>query len=382
MFELFLVAYPWDVPVEHLGEELDRLRGEVGVTGLSLWVAAPPATQFRAVGLNPRVLHTRGGVLFQPTERHYAQTRCQPVVSSWSTAGNPLARISKACAAHGMRLRVMVSASATGRMAERYPEFTCRNAFGDESQTRLCLANPEVQSYLRGMVMDLSSDDGVCALTLADFDIDWSDAEVEKLQTAFVGGPIERSLLATCFCGSCRERAQSAGVDAEAARQTAEGLLQEAMEHGHRQDGSLEDCFAEHPGLGEYRRRQTEELNSLLRKTKEACRCELLLERRADRSGEDAAGGLDLSIPDAVITCVDDLDELSRAAPPGARRNEVRLPAASAVGAVGDRLVGVLPEAVQAGFAALEIDNYGLLPRAALATLKRAIRFARRTAAP
>jgi hypothetical protein len=44
--------------------------------------------------------------------------------------------------------------------------------------------------------------------------------------------------------------------------------------------------------------------------------------------------------------------------------------------------VGVLPEAVQAGFVALEIDNYGILPRAALATLKRAIRFARRTAAP
>jgi len=189
-------------------------------------------------------------------------------------------------------------------------------------------------------------------------------------------------LLATCFCGSCRERAQSAGVDAEAARQTVEGLLQDAMEHGHRRDGSIEDCLAEHADLGEYRRRQTEELNSLLRKIKEACRCELLLERHAECGGDDVADRLDLSIPDAVITCVDDLDQLSRAAPPGARRSEVRLPAACAVGAAGDRLVGVLPEAVQAGFAALEVDNYGLLPRAGFATLKRAIRFARRTAAP
>jgi len=232
------------------------------------------------------------------------------------------------------------------------------------------------------MVTDLSSNDGVGALTLADVDIRWSDAEVEKLQTAFVCGPIERSLLATCFCESCRHFARSAGIDADAARRTVEGVLQDAIERGRCHEGSLADCLAEHAELGEYRCDQAEELNSLLRKLKGACRCELLLERHAECSGEDAAGGLDLSIPDAVITCVDDLDQLSRAAPPGARRNEVRLPAASAGGAAGDRLVGVLPEAAQAGFAALEVDNYGLLPRAGFATLKRAIRFARRTAAP
>ena len=140
--------------------------------------------------------------------------------------------------------------------------------------------------------------------------------------------------------------------------------------------------MAEHHELGEYRRGQTEELNSLLRKLKEACRGELLLVQRADDCGETAADGLDLSIPSAVITRIDDLGQLSRAAPSGTRRNEVRLPAACAVGAAGDRLVGVLPEAARAGFTALEVDNYGILPRAALATLKRAMRFARRTAAP
>ncbi|MEK7757369.1 MAG: hypothetical protein AAB385_09190, partial [Planctomycetota bacterium] len=188
MFELFIVAYPWDLPAEDVGGVLDQLRGEVGVTGLSLWVAAPPTAQLRAsaprplsLGANvssarrPRVFRTRGGVFFQPADRHYAQTRCQPIVSSWVTMGNPLATIAKACAGRGLNLRAIVSAAAAGRMAERYPEFACRSAFGDESRARLCLANAEVQTYLRAMALDLSTNAGVTALTLTDFDIRWSD---------------------------------------------------------------------------------------------------------------------------------------------------------------------------------------------------------------
>jgi hypothetical protein len=378
MFELFLVAYPWDLSVEDVGDVLERLRGEVGITGLSLWVAAPPLAQLRAIPRTPRVFQTRGGAFFQPAQRHYTQTRCQPIMSSWVTMGSPLAQISKACAGRGLKLRAIVSAAAAGRMAERYPEFTCRNAFGDESHARLCLANAEVQTYLRAMALDLSSHDGVSALTLADFDVRWSDAD--GFQNAVPLGPVERSLLAVCFCESCRQRSQSAGIDVEAARRAVEQTVDEAFDHGPRDEVSIEDFFAEHERLSEHRRRQVEDLNSLLRKIKEACRCDLLLERRAGDSQDNAAGGLDLSIPSAVITRVDDPVELPHVMPSRARRHELRLAATSAVGPAGARLVRILPDAAQAGFAAVEIDHYGVLSESALTTLKQAIRFARRGA--
>ena len=391
MFELFIVAYPWDLPAEDVGGVLDQLRGEVGVSGLSLWVAAPPSAQLRASAprplslgatvssaRRPRVFRTRGGVFFQPADRHYTQTRCQPIVSSWVTMGNPLATIAKACAGRGLSLRAIVSAAAAGRMAERYPEFACRSAFGDESSARLCLANAEVQTYLRGMALDLSTNAGVTALTLADFDVRWSDAD--NFHAGVPLGVVERSLLAVCFCESCVQRSQSAGIDVEAARRAVEQTVNLAFERGPREETQIEDFFAEHESLAEHRRRQIEDLNTLLRKLKEACRCDLLLERTATDLGPDVASGLDLSIPSAVITRVGDPARLPTVMPPRARRNELQLAASSTIGPAASRLVGILPDAAKAGFAAVEIDHYGLLSESALTTLKQAIRFARRSA--
>ncbi|MEK7755692.1 MAG: hypothetical protein AAB385_00565, partial [Planctomycetota bacterium] len=65
--------------------------------------------------------------------------------------------------------------------------------------------------------------------------------------------------------------------------------------------------------------------------------------------------------------------------PSRARRNELQLAATSAIGPAASRLVGILPDAAQVGFAAVEIDHYGLLSESALTTLKQAIRFARRS---
>lgn len=380
MFELFLVAYPWDLTVEDAAGALDRLYGDLGVSGISLWVAAPPSNQLRAFHRNPRVFRTRGGVFFQPLHRHYEQTRCQPIVSSWITMGNPLAEISRACADRGLTFRVIVSAAAAGRMAERYPEFACKSAFGDESRTRLCLANAEVQSCLRAMALDLSSTAGVSALTLADFEIRWSDAD--DVQPRVLPGPVERSLLAVCFCESCVRRSQSAGIDVEAARRIVDGAVDDAFEHGPRDESQRDDFFAENASLSEHRRRQIEELNALLRKIKECCRVDLLLERYERDPPADAASGLDLSVPSAVITRVNDPADLSAVTPSRARRNELRLPANSAVGSAGAQLVRILPDVAKAGFAAVEIDHYGALSESAFTTLKQAVRFARRSAVP
>lgn len=378
MFEFFLVAYPWDLPAEDVGSVLDQLRGEVGVTGISLWSGVPPTIQLRAGARYPRVFRTRGGVFFQPAQRHYTQTRCQPIVSSWVTMGNPLAPIAKACAGRGLTLRVIVSAAATGLMAERYPEFACRNAFGDESRARLCPANAEVQTYLRGLTLDLSTSVGVTALTLVDFDIRWSDAD--DLHAGILLGPLQRSLLAVCFCESCAQRSQNAGIDVESARRAVEQTVNLAFEQGPGEGTQLEVFFAEHESLAEHRHRQFEELTTLLRKLKETCRCDLLLKRTANDSGLDVANELDYSIPSTVITRVDDTARLPIVTPLRARRNELQLAATSAVGPAASRLVGILPDAAKAGFIAVEIDHYGLLSESALTTLKQAIRFARRSA--
>ncbi|MGB2985153.1 MAG: hypothetical protein WBE26_04665, partial [Phycisphaerae bacterium] len=120
--QVFLTAYPWDLLDEDLGTVLDRLHGEIGVTGVSVWVSSPALTQLRVRDVEPRVFRTRGGLFFHPDEQRYVATRCKPVVSSRHKTRNPLARIADACAERALELRVIVSAAATGRLAQRYPE--------------------------------------------------------------------------------------------------------------------------------------------------------------------------------------------------------------------------------------------------------------------
>jgi len=159
-----------------------------------------------------------------------------------------------------------------------------------------------------------------------------------------------------------------------------EQAVNSAFEQGPCEESQVENFFAEHESLAEHRRRQIEDLNTLLRKLKEVCRCDLILERAAADPGADMASGLDLSIPSAVITRVGDPARLPTLLPLRAKRNELQLSATAAIGPAAPRLVGILPDAVQAGFAAVEIDHFGLLSESALTTLKQAIRFARRSA--
>ncbi len=377
MVEFFVVAYPWDLPAENVGGALDQLHGGVGFSGLSLWAGIPHTIHLRAVHRNPRTFRTRGGLFFQPAERLYAQTRCQPIVSSWLATGDPLAHLSRACKERDLKLRVMVSA-AVGQMAERYPEFSCRNAFGDESYTRLCPANPEVENYLLAMAMDLSSNERVSAICLSDWDIRWPD--VDELPASNGLGPVERSLLSVCFCPSCNRRSQSAGIDVEAAQRSVQETVDQSLDRGPAEETLFDKGMTSQPGsLSDHRRTQIEALNALLRRMREACRCELILVRGTDDVPNKGAGELDLSIPSAVITQMDDAGELPSVLPAVGKRNELQLPARWAVGIESSRLVQVLPEAVRAGFTAVGIDHYGLLTDSSLTTLKQAIRFARRS---
>ena len=260
---VFLTAYPWDLLDGDLGATLDRLHGEVGVTGVSVWVGLPPITHLRMRDVEPRVFRTRGGLFFHPDEQHYVATRCKPIVSSWHKTRNPLATIAESCLERALELRVILSAAATGRIAQRHPEMACKSAFGGESHLSVCLANPDVQTYLCGVVTDLSSNYEIKELTIADFALAWAEASAPELRVAAPPGETERSLLSTCFCESCHQRAAGAGVDVAAARRTVRTLLQSTFESGTTEDQRLDTVLPDNTPLAEYGNWRAEELASL-----------------------------------------------------------------------------------------------------------------------
>jgi hypothetical protein len=380
MLRALMTAYPWDLIDEGPRAVLDRLHGEVGITGLSLWVAAPPITQFRVRSVVPRVFRTRGGLFFHPSEEPYAGTRCKPVMSGSYKGRDPLARILESSAEYELELRALVSAARTGRLAQRHPEMACKNVFGIPSHHGVCLMNPDVQSYLCALVADLSTRYDLAGVTLADFSSTWDEAFGPDLQVAVPLDDTDRFLLGICFCESCHQKARAAGVDASAAARTVRVLLEERLMGEQPVDAAPAALLAAHEPLGAYFHWRTSELADLLRQAKEACRCELLLNRRLADSGSEQLEPLDLSIPDAVVFRLGSPEQLPPAMIPDVIRSELALSESWATGPHDAALVSTLTEASRRGFAGVEMYNYGLMTDSALTLIKQAIRFARRTA--
>lgn len=379
MFGAYITAYPWDLVEADLDPILDHLQGEIGVGGLSLWVACPPLVQVRTRRSEQRVFSTRGGLFFHPASEHFAGRDTTSVTSSWLGDRRPLLRIREACGQRGLKLRLRVSAAATGRVAQSFPELACRNVFGGLSRRSVCLANPAAQGYLTSLVEDLSANNDLSAVVLADVYIGWSEAYAPALQIGVDPGDLERSLLATCFCASCMQRAPAAGVDADLVRKDVRNHLEKFLDEAPLDQGSLGRRTSDNGTLAHYHRWQSSELGVLLDRLNVSCGCALLVERYPSNSplarfvepnGARASG---------VISYVDATDRLETAWTPDVGRNELRFAAALALGSRGEELVRIMPEVVERGFSAVEFDNYGLLSDAGLAVVRRAIRYARRT---
>lgn len=379
MLQSYVRAYPFDLVDEGIEIALDRLCGEVGVSGVSIHAASAPVVQLRSRDLEHRIYRTRGGMFFHPDERHYSATRCKPIVSSRIKGRDPVERIAEACSQRGMKLRVVVSASMVGRLAQRYPEMAAKNALGDRSHIALCLAHPDVEALVRGLLADLSSRHELAGIVVSDFVIGWPEAVSHDLSAPVAIGELETALLATCFCESCHRRAMTAGVDVAAAQRSVQTILQSSMDRGTPATGKLDSITGDNKPLADYYHWRSDTLTAQLNEMMNACQYDLLLDTLCDSLGSENRIDREPAAASGIITRIDSCDDLTKIDRRCEQRHEVLIPARLAVGKNAPKLVSLLATAVDSGIIGAEFDDYALLSDAALATIKQAIRFARRT---
>jgi len=398
MFRANLWCYLWDLVDEGIDTALDIMQGQLGATGLSVATSYHSVEQLRPhAGVSPRIFRCEGGLNFQPASARYAATRLKPVVASWLGKRNPLERLASACQQRRMELRGWTVCCHSSLLVRRYPQMACKDVFGSINPTWLCPANPDVAEYLKALVADLSENYPFDAIELESATFDPARHAHMHRKAGLVAGPAEQLLLGLCFCESCRQQADRAGVDVTAVARSVHVRLERWLETGRPVAGSMGELLESDALLREMLDWRTEVVGRLVASLRAASRSKLVIYRMGDAwsAGADwrrlfsAEGrddgdrqadalmilcykpdvpGVEAAVADAVaITGGVEFVELGFDASPPATPD-------------APKLVRDLSRAAELGIGSVNIYHYGLIPPGRFAWVRQAIRAGRRVA--
>jgi hypothetical protein len=390
MFATRLLCYPWDLVDEGVEKALDVIRGDLGVDGITVVVGTGPVTVLRRrPEASPRVLHSRGGLLFQPQDEAYHSTRCKPPVSGWLKARNPLARIARACVQHGLKLRAALDTRRIGRLATRYPIVAVKSAFDEPAPNCACLANPDFAELLHALIGDLFANYAICGLELRGLDTPFDSDLLDNAPGADMLGPAGRELLSVCFCESSMQSALKAEIDAEAARRSARVTLSRAIENGRSLGDSLDGILTDDPILQCYVEHQRHAHRSVLASLAGRAGGPLAMEVQTDRRASEVVEAMAAGSLSALITPVSTSHETAGHGPADllglfgggdTPECEALVRVGEATDPDGVAVVRTLKLLVDAGWHAVTVSHFGSMGPLELRAVKQAARFARRSA--
>lgn len=388
-FQVQLWCYPWDLHDEGVDRVLDRLRGEAGVTGISVATHYHGLDQLRPhAGVSPRRFRSRGGAQFQPEAGAYVATRYRPVVADWLRKADPLAAIGEACVRRGMALRAWQVCLHGSAVVEKYPAGAVKDVFGDPNPSWLCPSNLDVRELSRAMVADLSGRYPFEAIELESVGFP-ADLHVHAPgKIGFRCGAGADWLRSLCFCESCRQTADRDGVNIRAVAAFAREQLEAVFATGEPLETSPAELAEEAPVLVDYVDWRCAQVTALVKAIRSSCRCRLVVHRDGDRHQagadykaiaphcdalmplvyEDDAGRLDSAVARAA-------DEVG-----GVERVELGLSVCDPPCTSAAVLVAAVKRAVELGVRSVNLYQYGLLPEGRLEWVRQASRYARREA--
>jgi len=389
VFQTNLYCYLWDLVDEGIEPVLDRLKGEAGVTGISIAVHHPGVDQLRPHTVaSPRRFRSAGGAQFQPDTARYRSTRMRPVVAEWLHKRNPLKAVADACVQRGLTLRAWVVGCQGAVVAARFETSRVKDVLDQPNPAWLCPINLDVREYLAAMIEDLSENYPFDAIELerAAFPTDLESSHPGKI--GFACGETGDWLRGLCFCESCRQLATRDGIDVTAAANVAREHLERLLATGEPLTLPVAEFAAENPALSGYVDWRCKQITSLVRIVKSSCRCPMVIHRSGDRFWAATEFPEIATHCDALLVKCHETDARSmtqrvRSAAEDAgsiERVELSLSACTPPCPDSATLVANMKQAAELGVRSVGVSNYGLIPMSRLEWIRQASRYARREA--
>jgi hypothetical protein len=371
-----------------MDEVLDRLKGEAGVTGISVATNYHSINQLRAhQGVMPKRFYSVGGAQFQPEASRYSDTRLKPTVARWLRSRNPLAQLADLCDQRNLKLRAWTICCHCDFAVEKYEKYAVKNVFGDPDPSWLCPVNPDVREYLRAMVEDLASNYGFETMELErpSFQETAHVHAHHKMGNDF--GSLGHWLSNICFCESCRQTAKTKGVDVEAAARITAETLEEILQYDQPPASSPEQFVTRNPALTEYTDWRCSEVTDLVESIAQSSPSPLVIHRDGGRfiaatEWSSLAPHCKATLSNCLEPYSDEAIEktVERALQDNGRIEHVELgfKVISPLCPDSATLVRNLSKAAQLGVPSVSLYNYGMIPLHRFNWIKQAARYVRR----
>ncbi|NOX57939.1 MAG: hypothetical protein GXP29_03660 [Planctomycetes bacterium] len=391
MFQTGILAHLWNVVDLGIEPSLDLIQS-VGAQSISLVVTSSRVSQLRAGEIDgPRIFRSDGGYFFQPDKSLYGNTRIKPVVASELNKRDPLEQIAESCKKRDLELRLRITALEQPVIASRHPGAATKTVLGDVSPETLSASNPDVVELLRATATDLSKRyapaaielDGLCFHSGA---FNENDEDV-GLGLYFNGDFM--SLLALSFDESSAQSAITNGVDVDAVSRYVRVTLENVLHGGQPLDEPLSDLMNTTPALRAYINSQVDNVTALVTQVAGAIACPVSIVLTGEglfgvypRGDCDAISHDRGVIIESLVGWEEDLDSENfhgiEGLQPSLIARQILLADVSVC--TPECLISDVKHYADEGFGGVVLSAYGLIPPVGFQTIKKAFRFASRSA--
>ncbi len=254
-FDILIHVQPWQGLLYNPEQLLDLAVGELGATGITFSVKAAESQD--AIALSPTgellAMRLAPGALWQPDAEQYASTRLRPQTSATLKSRQPAGRLAEVCRDRGQAFRLRLSVLRDAGFAARHPEAVSCNALSLPGHS-LCPSNPDVVELVRCQLLDLAGQFEPAAIEIENFTRPnrYRAAAGTAACWPTAPGAIESGLLALCFCPSCQQQANLAGLDAAAALRSVQVRLGHWLHDERVYAGTMNNLLADDAILAEY----------------------------------------------------------------------------------------------------------------------------------